>query len=345
MTWSWLALPRRVARRFRRQLEYGLLGHRTLAVLPVGRPHAGGMIDAIELADDGLLTVVGWAPDADAFAGTLTLSARGTTIPASHVFRITRPDLAQLAGVHPTRMGIVVEYVLPAEWSHARAVVSADATTIAEVPLPSCSTPAYCEFYGNPGVWHREQVYNVGAPVRQVSSEIVELCDGLPGPLLDFGCGAGVLVRALRARGVEAHGLELDQPAMRDAAEGEAAPYLTYYPGDFPAPFGDAAFRTVTCCEVLEHIPDYAGAVAELARLSSARVLITVPDMSAIPRGFRHGVVPWHLLERSHVNFFSQQSLHEVLRPHFRAIHFFRIGEVRCDRVRFYTSLVALCER
>lgn len=345
MAFSLSALSVRLARRFRRKLEYALLGHQGLSIVRVGRPHAGGVIDGVEMGDDGTLAVVGWSADIETYAQSLTLRARGGSIPASHVFRVTRPDLERLGGDHPTRMGVILEFVLPVEWSGANATLVASETVIADIPLPTFSTPAYVQLYGNPGVWHREHVYNVGAPVKQVSSEILALCDGLPGPLLDFGCGAGVLVGALRARGVDARGLELDTPEMCAAAEADAAAHLTYYGGTFPAPFADGAFRSVTCCEVLEHVPDYAAAVAELARLAQDRVLITVPDMSAIPRGYRHGVVPWHLMERSHVNFFTQQSVAAVLQPHFRRVQFFRIGEVRCERLRFFTSLVALCER
>lgn len=345
MVRSLSALPVRIARRLRRQLEYALLGHRGLDVVRIGRHHGGGVIDAVEMHDDGTLAVVGWSADTDAYVRPLRLTTHGESIPPSHVFRVTRPDLARLAGDQPTRRGIVVEFVLPGSWSGKTATVSAADTPIAAVRLPTFATPPYGGLFGNPGVLHRDDIYGVGPPVRHVSSEILELCEGLAGPLLDFGCGAGVLVRALRARGLDAHGLELDHAPMRDAAEPDALPYLTYYSGDFPAPFDSGAFASLTCCEVLEHIPDYERAVAELARLARERVLITVPDMSAIPRGFTHGVVPWHLMERSHLNFFTQQSLHETLKPHFRDVHFFRVGEVRCDRLRFYTSLVAICTR
>jgi hypothetical protein len=339
------ALPRRLARRFRRQLEYRLLGHRGLISVPVGRPHAGGVIDAVEISDDNTLAVVGWSADEEAFVGPLALTAGSGSIAAANAFRVPRPDLGRLTGAHPLRMGIVVEYCLPHEWSGRTAVLTADGEPIAEVQLPVLVPIPYDGLYGNPGVLNRDHIYGVGPPVHQASSEILELCEGFEGPLLDFGCGAGSLVRALRSRGVDAHGLELDTPWMRGAADSEIAPHVTYYSGSFPAPFSDGAFRTVTCCEVLEHIPAYEGAIAELARITSQNVMITVPDMSAIPRCFAHGVVPWHLLESSHVNFFTQQSLGNALAPHFRKVQFFRIGEVRCERTRFFTSLVALCTR
>lgn len=343
MVWSLGAVPGRLARRVRRKLEHALLGHVGLESIAIGRSHAGGVIDGIELNDDGTLSVVGWSPDAVAYAEPMHLSAGGQSIPATHVFRVTRPDLARLGGVHTERLGIIVEFVVPPRWSGLTATLAVGGTPIAAVRLPAFSQPAYGELYGNPGVWHREDVYGVGQPVSHVSTEVLDLCADLPGPLLDFGCGAGALVAALRAGGIDASGLELDQAQMREAARPDARAHLTYYSGVFPAPFADGAFRAVTCCEVLEHIPDYEQAVAELARLTRERVVVTVPDMSGVPRGFRHGVVPWHLLERSHLNFFTQQSLGALLRRHFSRVDFFRIGEIRCGRMRFYTSLAARC--
>src|SRR5262249_43760658 len=123
----------------------------------------------------------------------------------------------------------------------------------------------------------------------------------------------------------------------------EMSPYITLYSGGFPSPFADRAFDCVFCSEVLEHIPDFQGAVAELARLAKKRVLLTVPDMSAIPVGFRHAVIPWHLLEKTHVNFFTQSSLEQLLRGHFSHIEFGRISLCRVNESHFFTSLVALC--
>lgn len=55
-----------------------------------------------------------------------------------------------------------------------------------------------------------------------------------------------------------------------------------------------------------------------------------------------HGVVPWHLLESTHVNFFTQHSLHALLAPHASRIDMSRLGLVQCDRMHFYSSLAAV---
>jgi SAM-dependent methyltransferase len=339
------ALPGRVARRLKADLERRVLGPRGFQSLPIGRAHAGGVLDSVEVADDGTVAVVGWSADESRFIGGLELVADGVRVAPTHVFRVTRGDLAKLGGRHSERLGLVAEFVLSPDLSGRTITLMLGEAPLVSIDLPSFTPPEYSQFFGNPGVWHREDVYGVGPPEARVSREILDLCSDLEGPLLDFGCGAGALVSRLRAQRTDAHGLELDTPTMRSSTLAGATGHVTFYDGAMPAPFASGAFASVTCCEVLEHIPDYEGAVAELARLARDRVVITVPDMSAIPRGRRHGVVPWHLLEASHVNFFTQQSLGALLQEHFREVRFLRIGEVRCDRMRFYTSLVAFCER
>jgi SAM-dependent methyltransferase len=342
---SLLAAPKRLARRLRLRLQRQILGDRGLHRVVVNRPHAGGVMDAVETAGDGTAMVVGWSADERLFADGLRLIGHGLIVEPAHVFRVLRPDLARLTGSHPDRLGIVVEFVLPQAASGLALQLMDGDTPLVPVQMPDFAPPDYGQLFGNPGVWHRQDLYGVGPPMSIVSQEILDLCSDLDGPLLDFGCGAGALVSRLRAGGLDARGLELDTPTMRGATLAGAAGHVTFYDGAMPAPFADGAFASVTCCEVLEHIPEYQAAISEIARLARHRVLLTVPDMSSIPRGRAHGVVPWHLLEASHVNFFTQASLASVLAPHFRSVRFARIGEVRCDRIRFYTSLVAICAK
>jgi len=159
--------------------------------------------------------------------------------------------------------------------------------------------------------------------------------------MLDFGCGGGALVGALRAEGREVFGLELDDERIRQHLLPEAAPFVTLYAGAGPAPFTRGQFASVLCCEVIEHLLDPHAAIGELARLARESLLVTVPDISAIPRGFRHGVVPWHLLEGTHVKFFTQRSFSAALQPHAARIDMARIGAVRVGDLQFYTSLAA----
>jgi hypothetical protein len=74
-------------------------------------------------------------------------------------------------------------------------------------------------------------------------------------------------------------------------------------------------------------------------RLASEALLITVPDMSAIPRGFPHGVVPWHLLEATHINFFTQHSLEATFAPFATRMEPMRLHPVQCGRLHFFCNL------
>ena len=152
-------------------------------------------------------------------------------------------------------------------------------------------------------------------------------------------------MRALRREGVEAYGLELDDERIRHHLLDEARPWVTLYDGRLPTPFRDGQFRSVCCSEVIEHLPDPVLVVEELARLASERLVVTVPDMSAIPRGYHHGIVPWHLLEATHLNFFTQASLESLLAPIASSIEVARFGQVRCDRLSYYTNLAAVVHR
>lgn len=191
----------------------------------------------------------------------------------------------------------------------------------------------------------REDVYSSGLPSPEVHPEILAFARRLPGPVLDLGCGSGALVRELVRNGIEATGLELDRPEIQQSIRSDVEARIRLYDGRFPTPFRDRDFASVVCSEVLEHIPALADALGEIDRLARNAALVTVPDMSAIPLLWRHHVVPWHLLEATHVNFFTQRSLEAVLQPLFRNVRMSRMGEFQVNGTRVYTSLVALCSR
>lgn len=305
----------------------------------IGRTIQTGRVDAVAVHSDRVLSVMGSARDLSAFRDGLTLVIAGQPVAPSHAFRVPRGDAAEalMGGGHFS--GAVVEWILP-DAAH-RPRLEAEGQVLAELDVPAGEAPAYHHLRTSSSIDHREHIYGSGPPVHEVAPDTLALARGLPAPILDFGCGGGALIRALRAEGIETYGLELDRPAIRTHLLPEAAPFVTLYDGQGPAPFDDRRFASVACCEVLEHIPNPLAAVAELARLGTDRLLITVPDMSSIPRGFRHGVVPWHLLEATHVNFFTQHSLESALAPYAERIEMSRICLVRCGPLTYYTSLAA----
>lgn len=106
---------------------------------------------------------------------------------------------------------------------------------------------------------------------------------------LDLGCGRGRHAHALYTRGgLHVFGLDL---SFEDVAATKAgfAPFVdapapestvTLAVGDaLRLPYSDGFFEAVICSEVLEHIPDYRAALAEIARVCApgARFAATVP--------------------------------------------------------------------
>ncbi len=305
-----------------------------------------GCIDAIVIHADGVVAAEGWTRDLDALTASLRLKVDGIEAPPAHAFRVRRPDVPIVAEQRRDRfLGAVVEWVLAARRSPTEGQLLHAGRPIAAFALPACSEPAYGHLQSESRVLGREQIYGFGPPTASVSVEVVELALTLPPPILDFGCGAGALLKALRREGIEAYGVELDSERIRQHLLDEVKPYVTLYDGTLPTRFRTGEFSSVVASEVLEHIPEFEAALAEMARLATEMLLITVPDMSSIPRGFHHQIVPWHLLEATHVNFFTQESLTQTLLPHATRIEPARIGLVECDRASYYSSLAMIAER
>lgn len=125
--------------------------------------------------------------------------------------------------------------------------------------------------------------------------------------LLDVGCGNGAYVLRLAPR-VEAVGVDV-------------APYRSWStaPNTFQVaqatalPFRDDAFDTVTCFEVLEHVPDPAQVLRELARVSRRHVIVSVPNCAVPDSLLRSRLTYFHYTDRTHVHFFTAATLTEAL--------------------------------
>ena len=100
-----------------------------------------------------------------------------------------------------------------------------------------------------------------------------------PQSLLDVGCGEGVLTHewAQRIDG-RVVGIDLDDPLLHAEWEKRQAPNLEYRVMKAEnLPFTDGEFDMACAIEVLEHVPDPAHTVAEMARAAQRWLLVSVP--------------------------------------------------------------------
>jgi len=102
------------------------------------------------------------------------------------------------------------------------------------------------------------------------------------GPMLDAGCGTGLNLSSMPSGSV---GLDINPRNL--ALIRSRLPDRMAVEGDIEnMPFGDAAFETVVCTEVLEHVPYPERALAEIRRVlrPGGLLLGSVPSRSLIWR-------------------------------------------------------------
>ena len=123
---------------------------------------------------------------------------------------------------------------------------------------------------------------------------------GKPGKALEIGCGDGVMLNALRARGWQVCGTE--RTAEMAAIARERYGIQVYVPPDGPVA-GRDAFDLVILFQVLEHLPDPVATLHEARGFLTphGRIVVGVPNLSSWQSrfgrdGWLHLDVPRHLV-------------------------------------------------
>ena len=116
------------------------------------------------------------------------------------------------------------------------------------------------------------------AGFERTLDELFEQVD--PGSVLDVGCGEAILTHqwATARPATRVVGFDLEDPAIQAEWEKRSAPNLEYRVMKAEnLPFDDDAFDLAAAIEVLEHVPDPEHTVAEMARVASKHLLVSVP--------------------------------------------------------------------
>lgn len=189
-------------------------------------------------------------------------------------------------------------------------------------------------------VLKRQDIYGSGPPVDELSLEAQKIVRKYcTESVVDFGAGCGALAKYLSDK-VRYLGIE-SNPSAVEMAHGKGRNVVL---GDVTkTEFEDESFQVCTMLEVLEHIDDYEQVILEARRVCKECLVITVPNIGVLPAMSEYQVVPWHLLEATHFNFFTPASLEKVLLRFFPSVRVWQINE--WFKPGFYMNIAAVASK
>lgn len=157
-------------------------------------------------------------------------------------------------------------------------------------------------------------IFAVGPSQAEGSGELAELLRRYLGPpprrVIDVGCGLGSYGRGLLADGYDWMGAEVN---VADCAELARLGLPHRHVDGRTLPFDAASFDAALCLEVLEHIDEPRAFLAEVRRVAPRQLIVSVPNCELLGYLWDHLATPWHMLEATHVNFFTRWSLGALL--------------------------------
>lgn len=143
---------------------------------------------------------------------------------------------------------------------------------------------------------------------------------GPPGRrLLDVGCGKGQFVGVALERGWDAWGVEFDEGAVAAARDNGISTVLA---GSLDHPDLPALFDLITLWDVIEHLQDPRGVMAQVASRLAPQGIVVVRTANIDSAIFARNPLKWWAFGVDHRFYFSPTSLTALLRGAG-----FRVGE------------------
>lgn len=131
--------------------------------------------------------------------------------------------------------------------------------------------------------------------------------------ILDLGCATGNYSRRLSSLGYSVKGADVNPAYVEIARSRGVDAFLV----KDRLPFSDRSFDTVILFEVLEHLGDPLPVLLEARRVARKNVLITTPNSGGVDELRQHGLLFEHFADLDHKNFFTKETLQNLLVPHF----------------------------
>jgi SAM-dependent methyltransferase len=146
------------------------------------------------------------------------------------------------------------------------------------------------------------------------------------GNILDVGCGVGYVVSQLKARGHDAHGVEVSATSVQRAQQSNLPCQL--YDGK-TLPFPDNFFTSVGSLNVLEHVENPELFIQELVRVtkSGGHILLSSPNFYRVI-GFRDYHPRMRGFRSKWLNFKTILQFKKLLKTNPQAIHFEKMNPI-----------------
>jgi ubiquinone/menaquinone biosynthesis C-methylase UbiE len=133
--------------------------------------------------------------------------------------------------------------------------------------------------------------------------------------ILDVGCATGDYCNKLKKLGFKCVGIDINREYIEKALENGIEAYIMSAEN---IKFLDNSFDTILLFEVLEHVEKLDHVLEEVKRVTKKNILITVPNCSDFYHLKKYCLTYEHMLEKDHVNFFTRESLENLLSKHFK---------------------------
>lgn len=179
---------------------------------------------------------------------------------------------------------------------------------------------------------------------RRRARKIIKLNSGIPGRVLDIGCGRGWMLNFLKMKGWEAYGTELSSESSHFAREHLKLNDVIIINKVEDCSFPSSHFDVVTLWHTLEHLLEPFRTLEEVNRIlkEDGLLIIEVPNFGGLQAGM-FGNKWFHLDSPRHLYHFDNKTLKRILEGSGFSVIESRNISLQYDLFGFVQSVLNYC--